>query len=653
MKRGLLAVGIGLVLMGAAGVVYALLHREEGVETRSSLIDTTLLNRLPQLDASGVYTDRLAPGLLPPTNKWFTGVALQEVPQTVFPTPYAFTPTDTGFSYGLPDVEVSEDVVMAAGREDVVFEIEDADHYRITRYDDMSVELTYQRQDDTPLARVTIVAGVPFIYVSGIDDTPARLISQSEYTGSEASRVTEVGEKFYAVAGAEDVQDSMQGKEMALYASENKADIDTMTTYADRPIKGAKVTYRQKEAQYETTITFDAPGDVLFGFLSHQTGVGDVVASSATIYGTQDFRPGTSFTFQTATIDAAPELNLEAIGEQERSDLVTMLRREINATDYAGVDTYFAGKELYRSAQLLQLARQLEQPGIAQTIHQKLLGELRLWFAVDAGREEKSFYFDTKLKTIVGRQAAFGSDEANDHHFHYGYFIYAASVLAQGNEAVADELSPMIDLLIADIANYMPNELITTSRVFDPYFGHSWASGPAPFNDGNNQESSSEAINAWVATSLWASVRGNEALRQQSQWMLSQEVNAMRAYWLGNDGWPEQGYGHEIFSLNWGGKRDNATFFSVEPAAKLGILLIPLNPTMVDELVFNRELIAPQLAEVGGDTLREVYNFQDYLLMYKALSGAVSLGDVAAFDERWIDGANSRSYMYAWVASVR
>ena len=40
--------------------------------------------------------------------------------------------------------------------------------------------------------------------------------------------------------------------------------------------------------------------------------------------------------------------------------------------------------------------------------------------------------------------------------------------------------------------------------VFDPYRGHSWASGPSPFASGNNQESSSEAVAAWNGLALWA-----------------------------------------------------------------------------------------------------------------------------------------------------
>ena len=115
-------------------------------------------------------------------------------------------------------------------------------------------------------------------------------------------------------------------------------------------------------------------------------------------------------------------------------------------------------------------------------------------------------------------------------------------------------------------------------RTFDPVEGHSWASGYSPFADGNNQESSSEAVSAWNGVALWAAVRGDGALGERAQWMLSAEADATRRLWLEPDlsGFPE--FDHGIASLEWGAKRDYATWFSAEPSAMLGIQLIPMSP---------------------------------------------------------------------------
>ena len=53
----------------------------------------------------------------------------------------------------------------------------------------------------------------------------------------------------------------------------------------------------------------------------------------------------------------------------------------------------------------------------------------------------------------------------------------------------------IINLIIQDIANTdRQNKHFPFLRNFDPYAGHSWASGHARFADGNNQESSSESM---------------------------------------------------------------------------------------------------------------------------------------------------------------
>ena len=104
---------------------------------------------------------------------------------------------------------------------------------------------------------------------------------------------------------------------------------------------------------------------------------------------------------------------------------------------------------------------------------------------------------------MIGLKASFGSDEMNDHHFHYGYLIYAAAMVAENDPTLADKIAPVVDLVVADIASATANGPFPQYRNFDPYAGHSWASGSSPFADGNNQESSSEAVNAWNAVGLW------------------------------------------------------------------------------------------------------------------------------------------------------
>lgn len=656
MKKVLVIISTILLITAIVIGVYIVMNNHS--KATSSLINKKDLGALTHATKSNVSTTRLAKDITPPTNKWFSGIALQETPQTVFPTPLAFTPTNTGFSYGLPGIESSADAIFATHRRDVSFEIGSADHYFITRYDELSVDLTYYSKDNSSLLTITIASGVPYIFVKSLSSN-ASITPQQQFNNDGDIFVLNNDHAMYAMSGfnRKDTSYVLSSETASLYAGFNKNDITTLSEYALNRITGVEVSYARNENNYKTTFkaTTTNGKDTLIGYLPHQQG-GSEIASFATIYGKQRLIAGQEFSFSTPYIDTPDKLNINSISSDERQELITMLRREINATSYKAIDTYYSGKELYRSAQLLKLAQELDQPLIAGTIQQKLLGEFRIWFSPAGSRTSKYFYYDDTLKTIVGEQASFGSQDDNDHHFHYGYFIYAASILAQYDKSFVSEYGDMVDLLVADIANYNTGENLPLRRSFDPYFGHSWASGSSPFNDGNNQESSSEAINAWVGTSLWSQVTKNNNLQDEASWMLSQEVAAMQSYWLNNAS-PEanSAYTHQIYSLNWGGKRDYSTFFTAEPAAKLGILLIPLNPAMQSESVLLRDRIAPQLQESGDGSKADVYNFQDYLLMYKALQDSDNkvLDSVKSLDEADIDSANSRSYMYTWVISAR
>ncbi|MDQ1543786.1 MAG: endo,3(4)-beta-glucanase, partial [Actinomycetota bacterium] len=54
---------------------------------------------------------RLAKGLVPPTNRWFSGLVFGNSPQPVFPLPLSFALTGTGFAFGVPAVTTSADTI--------------------------------------------------------------------------------------------------------------------------------------------------------------------------------------------------------------------------------------------------------------------------------------------------------------------------------------------------------------------------------------------------------------------------------------------------------------------------------------------------------------------------------------------------------------
>ena len=111
--------------------------------------------------------------------------------------------------------------------------------------------------------------------------------------------------------------------------------------------------------------------------------------------------------------------------------------------------------------------------------------------------------------------------------------------------------------------------------------------------------------------------------------MLSAESQAALAYFVAPDlddavfagAAGTTAFDHEVVSLNWGGKRDYATWFSAEPSAIAGIQLIPLSPTsmgyLTSEGAGGAEKVAALVAEAAPDGFDGALG--DYVLMYSAL----------------------------------
>ncbi len=136
--------------------------------------------------------------------------------------------------------------------------------------------------------------------------------------------------------------------------------------------------------------------------------------------------------------------------------------------------------------------------------------------------------------------------------------------------------------------------------------------------------------------------------------MFALEASASTAYWTNPDLSGFAGYQAGFVSLNWGGKRDFATWFSDEPAAKLGILLLPMSPSS-GYLAGDPERIRANVAEASGGNFSQ--KFGDYLLMYSAMAGpqdrAKALALAPSLPDDVIDDGLSRTYLLAWLLALR
>ena len=135
-------------------------------------------------------------------------------------------------------------------------------------------------------------------------------------------------------------------------------------------------------------------------------------------------------------------------------------------------------------------------------------------------------------------------------HFQYGYFIYAAAIVSRFKPSFIDEYTNHVSILIYDIANSSPDsfssvvasthndepkkdlhQLFPSARHKAWYDGHSWASGLFQASNGKNQESSSEAVNAYYACYLWNRMNGSKEKMNYARLLLATEIRSAKKYW--------------------------------------------------------------------------------------------------------------------------
>lgn len=171
-------------------------------------------------------------------------------------------------------------------------------------------------------------------------------------------------------------------------------------------------------------------------------------------------------------------------------------------------DPYGAGKEMAAVARLALIADELGETARAKALRKRLATKLEEWFTgggTDPLQYEPTYGGICSSMGLADRAADFGGGWYNDHHFHYGYFLYAAAAVGRKDSAWLRQWAPSISHLIRDIANPSATDPLYPQHRFKDWFvGHSWASGIFPSASGRNQESVSEALNAWYASPLAA-----------------------------------------------------------------------------------------------------------------------------------------------------
>lgn len=631
-----------------------------------SVIGSTIA-KLPQKTVGKVPVTRLAHGLAPPTNRWFSGLVFGEHPLPVFPLPLSFGLTDTGFTFGLPEVTTTPNTITGGNAPSVTIDA-GASTSKIIAYDDASVTIAHRSGSGSTLGSTVVAEGSPLVSFTAAKKLTLKL-GQHFNPAGKGVYSAKVGKTTYGLRTTGSVTKDGTGLSLpdgataVWFPVPSDGSLSAVAAHAV-PVTAVTLDHSSGGSTASTTLGYKTAraDDTLIATLPHQqksmTTPKCTLGSYPSIYGTMKLCAEKTLSWTSPAVASSDTLDLGPLDAAKKAELTATLAQDVAQTAALPSDTYFGGKALYRLANLLMLSDQLGDTVAAKTVGAKLSDALREW--TDPARcksnTERCFVYDPKMRGIIGLTASFGSDQFNDHNFHYGYFLYAASVAASHDAKLRSEITPVMNLLAADLASSGNSKYFPDRRGFDAYAGHSWASGYSPFADGNNLESSSEAVNAWNGLALWATVSDNSALKKEASWMLASEAASARSYWTDFDTSDPvyANYTHSVVALNWGGKRDYSTWFSADSNAKLGIQLIPMSPAS-GYLGGDAKRIAQSVSEAtAGDYSKQ---FGDYMLMYSALGGSdgatAALATARELPQKFIDDGNSRSYLLAWIMTRR
>lgn len=604
----------------------------------------------------------------PPTNRWFSGLAFGS-PAPVFPMPYSYIQTDQGFVFGLPHITSTRHSISGPVSADLDVNV-GACSYRIASHDLASVTIEFMNEIGRVLGRAVLAEGVPYISYTAEVAHDVGLSEPFSMTYESCATAHVEGRHYGLVTTGAFSSRSIRlqaGQFVSLIAfpefagadaAEVEREVTRIARHATYPVIHTEVTAAVGADEVTTSIRYVAVdnGPVAVVHMPHhgKADPSEVMGTYATVAGTVDLVSSKVLEWHTPKVTPRAQLDLSNIGAPQREEIVRSVKEELAQEPRSPEDTYFAGKAFYRDANLLRIAQQLDVEGAAQ-FGDDLEERFLEWFRPDAVGEPRTFFFDDVWSGVVGRDASFGADMFNDHHFHWGYFLHVASALVERKPELLAQVGAGVNALVFDIATPVANTDVPLLRVFDAYKGHSWASGCAQFDEGNNQESSSEAVSAWNALGSWALASDQPWLYDLATWMLSLEAASARAYWTNFDESDpvRSGYQHSIIPLVWGAKSDYATWFSGEKSAMLGIVVLPMSP-VAGYLGGDQDRIMRNLEEVTGffDDYDQTYG--DYLLMYRALAGATAASRAwelaSALSPQFVDDGNSKAYTLAWIA---
>jgi endo-1,3(4)-beta-glucanase len=322
-------------------------------------------------------------------------------------------------------------------------------------------------------------------------------------------------------------------------------------------------------------------------------------------------------------------------------------------------DPYTAGKVLASMARLALVADELNDNETARAIRENLKADLDPWLL---GTNWNALKYETawgglcSSQGLVDMNADYGQGWYNDHHFHYGYMVYAAAVIGKEDKAWLNARRAAIMDIVRDYANPSsadPHFPMTRNK--DWFDGHSWASGLFPFGDSKNQESTSESVNAYYGVYLLGESLGDTQLSNWGRMLLATEIRSVHKYWQiteASEVYPAPFKNGKVVGVLWSTKVDYATFFGGNEEYIHCIQMMPFTP--ITEELLPASWVQEEYPVLSTALTRTTDPIGEGWKGYVFMDHAI-IDKEAAWTEvqtlRWYDNGNSKTNTLYWVAT--
>ncbi|RYP67710.1 hypothetical protein DL771_007117 [Monosporascus sp. 5C6A] len=301
---------------------------------------------------------------------------------------------------------------------------------------------------------------------------------------------------------------------------------------------------------------------------------------------------------------------------------------------------YFSGKALAKFAQLsYTIHDMLRNSTLAQSGLENLKGAFTRF---SENKQQFPLYYETAWGGLVSSAtyvtgndgADFGNTYYNDHHFHYGYFIYAAAIIGYLDPSwLIDANIDYVNSLVRDIAN--PSEE-------DKYFP--------------DQESSSEDTMHAYAIKMWGRTIKDANMEARGNLMLSVMARSLSTYYLYTDDnavQPSNFVGNRVAGILFENKCDHTTYFGANIEYIQGIHMLPLLPST--KFTRPSEFVRQEWATYfdNGRAQKVEGGWKGILYANLATIDPRAAWDFftdKSFDPAWLDGGASLTWYLAFCA---